>query len=204
MVRKLEKIAMCVRLREEDENDGSTTTTTESDASTFVFPHESEYEDMNSAVALERVSQQHGFPPVVALLCQPAPWRFREFFPASLFDDFLRRRVVLDLGGGNDSDNNDNSGAAVVPSPVTSLDAPRRRPLGESPTRVSPNVDACSPRSRRSPTTTRRQGVAGLIGQAYLVFTRVSTARMTVRRPRARARRVASFARAPRSTTWTR
>ena len=168
MVRKLEKIAMCVRLREEDEDDGTTTTNAAGD-STLVFPHESEYEDMNSTVALERVSHQHGFPPVVALLCQPAPWRFREFFPASLFDDFLRRRVVLDIG------EDDTAAASATSAPVGRVTAggavwresddnltERRRVLAE----VSALADDDA----------RREGVAGLMRQAYLVFTRFDCA----------------------------
>lgn len=132
MVSKLEKIAVCVRLRDADAEDGET----------FVFPHESEYQDMKSRVALDRVSEQHGFPPVVALLCQPSPWRFREFFPASLFDDFVRARVEW-------------TGANAWREPDESLEERRR---------VHAEVTALEDDDER------RKGVANLMRQTYLVF----------------------------------
>lgn len=143
MVSKLEKIAACVRLRDGvadadagrvDAEDGSTRG--------FVFPHESEYQDMKSRVALDRVSEQHGFPPIVALLCQPSPWRFREFFPASLFDDFIRARVEW-------------TGTNAWREPDESLDERRR---------VHAEVSSLEDDDER------RKAVADLMRQTYLVF----------------------------------
>ncbi|MBE36366.1 MAG: hypothetical protein CMI16_12560 [Opitutaceae bacterium] len=184
MVRKLEKIAMCVRLRDDDVDEGATTTTRDDD-SPLVFPHESEYEDMSSTVALERVSQQHGFPPVIALLCQPAPSRFREFFPASLFDDFLGNRVVFELAESERATSPVVIAGAIETAWRESDEslAERRRVLAE----VSGLDDDA-----------RRVGVAGLMKQSYLVFTRFdcadncstpSRACATCRRVRARAKK---------------
>ena len=157
MVTKLEKIGMCVKLREEDNDDESTPAAkSEVDDSPFVFPHESEYEDMKSVVALERVSQQHGFPPIIVLLCQPVPWRFREFFPASLFDDFLNARVEFQT-------ENEGRGTATTGAWRESNESleERRRVLAE----VSELDDDA-----------RRDGVAKLMNQTYLVFTRFDCA----------------------------
>lgn len=145
MVTKLENIAMCVKLRE-DENDDEDAST---DDSLLVFPHESEYEDMKSTVALDRVSQQHGFPPIVNLLCQPSPWRFREFFPASLFDEFLHTRVEFML--------DNERGAAVDPWHESDESLEERRGVLTEVSRLDDEA--------------RRDGVAKLMNRTYLVFT---------------------------------
>ncbi len=95
VVSKLNKITMICEVRA---SEGRAFASDLGDSKAFVFPHDSEYEDSKSVVSLQRVSTEHGFPPLVALLCQPRPWKFRDYFPSTLFDEFLTKRVRLVYG----------------------------------------------------------------------------------------------------------